>query len=759
MMNATMQSSKITVCGTVQGVGFRPFVFRLAKQFDLAGYVKNTGTGVEIVIEDHGSLPITEFLKRLQSEKPPLVSIDRIKVIEVPSLGLNNFQIESSTDEESFVFIAPDIATCPDCTEELLNPNDRRYLYPFINCTNCGPRYTIIETLPYDRPKTTMKIFEMCNECKKEYENPLNRRFHAEPIACPKCGPQIQIVDSKKRETITGGIDIAADFIKAGKIVALKGIGGFHLLCDPHNILAVKRLRKAKYRRRKPFALMAKDIETVSRYAHIDYAERDLLLSPRRPIVLLTRKFNKLPDPIAPFMNNIGIMLPYTPLHTILLDKLEIVVATSANHRDSPILKVEDEGVYDLCDLVVTHNRPINMRCDDSVLKVINEKPLFLRRARGYVPESLEVPDFLKVKGQILAVGAELKNTISIYKDGFIITSQYTGDIKDYRNFKYFLEVISHFGQLFTFNPNYVALDLHPDFQSTRYGETLKIPHIQVQHHFAHVLACMLEHNVNPDEKVLGVSLDGMGLGDDGKIWGGEFLLADYLSYKRIAHLKSLPQPGGDLAVKEPFRMAISYFLDAFGERLPTFDALQNIDRSKIKTIVNAIKGQVNSPLTSSCGRLFDAVAAILGVAPLQAEFESEAPMRLEAVADPQVEESYNFNFNNSEIDLSPMVKQIVSEINHYDVSYIAGKFHNTLARIIFEVAVFSHSHFSTSTVALCGGVFLNGLLLKKTEDILLKNNFRVLRPIKFSPNDESISLGQLAHTLAKLKYGTGKCV
>ena len=754
-----MQSSKITVNGTVQGVGFRPFVFRLAKQFGLTGYVKNTSTGVEIVIEDHGNLQTTEFIERLQFEKPPLVCITTIEVTENPPLGLNNFRIEKSADGKSFVFIAPDIATCPDCTEELLNPADRRYLYPFINCTNCGPRYTIIETLPYDRPKTTMKIFEMCSECKKEYENPLNRRFHAEPIACPKCGPQIQIVDSKTRETISNEINTAADFMKAGKIVALKGIGGFHLLCNPHNIAAVKRLREVKHRNRKPFALMARDIETVSRYAQINNTEREFLLSPRRPIVLLKQKTNTLPDSIAPFMNNLGIMLPYTPLHTILLNKLGIVIATSANHHDSPILKVEDEGIYDLCDLVVTHNRPINMRCDDSVLKVINKKPLFLRRARGYVPESLEVPDFLKVKRQILAVGAELKNTISIYKDGYIITSQYTGDIKDYRNFKYFLEIISHFERLFTFKPDCVASDLHPDFQSTRYAEILKIPHIQIQHHFAHVLACMLEHNVNPDEKVLGVSLDGMGLGDDSKIWGGEFLLADYLSYRRIAHLKYLPQPGGDLAVKEPFRMSISYLIDAFGETLPTLDIFQNIDQSKIKTIVNAIKGQINSPLTSSCGRLFDAVAAILGVAPLQTEFEGETAMRLEAIADTEAEELYDFNFNNTEIDFSPMIRQIVSEKNHKDVSFIAGKFHNTLAKVICEVAFFSRSHFSTKTIVLCGGVFLNGLLLKKTEDILLKNNFRVLRPIKFSPNDESVSLGQLAHTLAKLKYGREKCV
>jgi hydrogenase maturation protein HypF len=759
MMNATMQSSKITVRGTVQGVGFRPFVFRLAKQFGLAGYVKNTGTGVEIVLEDHGSLPITEFLRRLQSEKPPLVSIDHIKVAESSSIGFDNFGIESSSQEECFVFIAPDIATCPDCAAELLNPSDRRYLYPFINCTNCGPRYTIIETLPYDRTKTTMKTFEMCGECKKEYENPIDRRFHAEPIGCPKCGPQIKIVDSKTREIIIGGIDIVADFIKTGKIVALKGIGGFHLLCDPHNISAVKKLREVKCRSRKPFALMAKDIETILSHAHVNYSEREFLLSPRRPIVLLKQKSNTLPDSVAPFMNNVGIMLPYTPLHTILLNKLEIVVATSANHRDSPILKVEEEGVYDLCDLVVTHNRPINMRCDDSVLEVINEKPLFLRRARGYVPESFEVPDFLKVKEQILALGGELKNTISIYKDGFIITSQYTGDLKDYRNFKYFREVISHFEQLFTFKPDFVVSDLHPDFQSTRYAETLKISHIKVQHHFAHVLACMLEYNVNPDEKVLGVSLDGMGLGDDRKVWGGEFLLANYLSYKRIAHLKTLPQPGGDLVVKEPFRMSISYLLDTFGETFPTIDTFQNIDQSKIKTIVNAIKAGVNSPLTSSCGRLFDAVAAILGVAPLQVEFEGEAPMRLEAIADPYIEESYDFNFNNSEIGLSPMIRQIISEINHNDVSHIAGKFHNTLAKVICKAALISRSHFSVRTVVLCGGVFLNGLLLKKTEDMLSKNNFRVLRPVKFSPNDESISLGQLAHTLAKLKHGAGKCV
>lgn len=748
------RSFKITVCGTVQGVGFRPFVFRLAKKFGAAGYVKNTGTGVEIFIEGNGRLQLAKFLKLLQSEKPPLSAIDRIQITPAPPRGSASFQVESSNDEESFVFIAPDIATCPDCIAELFNPLDRRYLYPFINCTNCGPRYTIIETLPYDRPKTTMKIFEMCSACRQEYQNPLNRRFHAEPIACETCGPQIHILDARSRHKIAGGISAAADFIKGGKIVALKGLGGFHLLCDPHNNLVVKRLREIKSRRRKPFALMAKDLETVSRYAHLSQAERDLLLSPRRPIVLLKQKRNKLPDSIAPFMDSVGILLPYTPLHTILFKHLDLVVATSANYRDSPILKDEDEGICDLCDLVVTHDRPIKMRCDDTVIKVVNDQPLFLRRARGYVPEPLMVADFLKAQAQVLALGAELKNTVSIYKDGFVVTSQYAGDLKDYRNFEYFQEIISHVSHLFTLKPDYVALDLHPDFLSTRYGQTLGIPRIQVQHHFAHVLACMLEHGVGPAEKVLGVAFDGMGLGNDNTIWGGEFLLADYLSCLRVAHLKPLPQPGGDLATKEPFRMAISYFRDVFGDAFPPAGILQNVDKNKIRAVVNAVNTRVNSPLTSSCGRLFDAVAAISGVAPLLSEYEGETPMRLEAIADEHVEDSYDFYCNGPCIDLSPMIKQIVLDLENVDASYIAGKFHNTLAKLICEIAIFSHKRFLTSKVALCGGVFLNGLLLKKTEALLQKHGFTVLRPIRFSPNDESISIGQIAHALAKLKYG-----
>jgi len=723
-----MKGLRINVSGIVQGVGFRPFVYRLSKELGLSGYVRNRGFGVEIYIEGE---KIDEFRKRLLKEKPVFSKITEISIKEEKAKNYKGFKILPTKEEESSVFTPPDIFTCDECQKELFSKENRRYRYPFINCTHCGPRYTIIKRLPYKREGTTMDKFAMCQACQEEYEDPENRRFHAEPIACPQCGP-----------SISTRIEEGIKAIKNGRIVGLKGIGGFHLIVDAMNKEAVLRLRKIKERERKPFALMASNLDVIEKIAILSEKERDFFLSPNRPIVLLKKK--KEIFGISPFLDTYGIMLPYTPLHHLLMEKLELVVATSANSRESPIFKSEDEGVSSLCDLVITHNREIAVRCDDSVIKVVDEKPLFIRRARGFVGEPLKVKNMNK---EIIALGGELKNTISIYKDGFIVTSQYLGDLKDYRNFMYFEEIIGHYKNLYSLKPEMVITDMHPDFLSTRYGEDMKIPHIKVSHHFAHILACMIEHNIS--ERILGVSFDGMGYGEDGTIWGGEFLICNYKGFKRFANLKPIPLPGGDLATKEPLRMAISYLFDTFGENFPF---ILNISQKKKDLVISQIKKGINTPITSSCGRLFDAVSSILGIAPEEIEFEGEAAMRLEAISF-DCEDYYKIGLlkrkNGYTIDLAPLIKGIIKDLKGYPIGYIGGKFHNTLAMIISEISILARERFGINRVVLTGGCFQNSLLLRKTIVILKENEFSVLRPERFSPNDEGISLGQIAYGLS----------
>lgn len=748
-----MISRRIKVRGTVQGVGFRPFIYRLAHELGLNGYVRNTPDGVEIHIE--GKSGLEEFKKRLLSDKPPLSEITDLIDEEENPIGASGFQIKGSSPGESTVFAPPDIFTCNECREELFSPSDRRHMYPFINCTNCGPRYTIISSLPYDRKNTTMSSFNLCKRCKEEYENPLDRRFHAEPNACPECGPRVSLIESGEKKE--GGIERAVKGVKQGKIVALKGIGGFHLICDARNISAVRRLRRIKQRKTRPFALMARDLESVREVAEMSSDEEGILKSPRRPIVLLKKKAEL--NEISPFLDTYGIMLPYTPLHHLFMRALSLVVATSANEMESPILKNENEGIEKICDIIVTHDRDIAMRCDDSVMRVVDSSPLFIRRARGYVPEPMPAPDFLRSSIQAIALGGELKNTISIYKDGFIITSQYLGDLKDYRNFRYFTEIIEHYKKLYSLIPDLVISDVHPDFISTRYGEEMGIRHLKIQHHFSHVLASMIENKVGPDETILGVSLDGVGLGTDKGIWGGEFLLCSYKDFKRIGWFRPVPQPGGDLAAKKPWRMQLSYLMDAFGEDMPRIGLLERAKEEDIKGVMNMIRRGVNSPLTSSCGRLFDAVSSILGVSPEDVEFEGEPPMRLEAIAE-DVEDSYGFstskNGDGVVLDFSEAIKGIVKDAGSLDKGLISGKFHNTIVEAIKEISVMAGKVFGIKKVALCGGCFLNSILLVKAKKRLEEIGFSVIRPTRYSPNDESLSLGQIAYGL-NVSGHTGK--
>ena len=755
-------AARLAVFGVVQGVGFRPFVYRLARRLGLDGWVANAGSGVEIHVEGPPAAVRDAFPAALRSGLPPLAAIERLEVRPAPVANLRGFEIRESRGEGGFVFISPDIATCDDCAREVAAPGERRFRYAFTNCTNCGPRYTIVLGLPYDRPRTTMAGFAMCADCRREYEDPLDRRHHAQPIACPACGPRLVLRDARTGRRMRGGIPEAAALVKAGRILAVKGLGGFHLVCDPGNLRAVRRLRRIKDRRTKPLALMARDLGAVRRFAAPGPAERRLLLSPRRPIVLL-RKRADLPL-IAPDLGEIGVMLPYTPLHQLLLEDLGLVVATSSNPKDAPIAKDEAEGggVRRLCDAVLTHDRPIAMRADDSVVKVVSGRPLFVRRARGYVPYPQPVPAALRSDRVLVALGGELKDTVSLYKNGYVVTSQFLGDLDDYRNFGYFRETLAHLLRLFDARPEAVVTDLHPDFRTTRYAASMGIPHFRVQHHFAHVLAPLLEHGHVPARPVLGVSLDGYGYGEDGTAWGGEFLLADYGGYERYARFEPVPLPGGDLAAREPWRMALAYLDRAFGAAAPpALPALEAIGPRRSAAVRAMVRSGLRSPLSSSCGRLFDAAAFLLGVAPFRLEYEAEAAMRLEALADRRFRGVYPVSVaapspgRPAEVSFAPLVRALVGDIAAgVPAAAVSAKFHDSLARAIVRVAERARRERGTAEAALAGGVFLNRRLLARTEKLLAAKGFKVFRPVAYSPSDESLSLGQVAWGLARLKSG-----
>ena len=746
---------KIVVFGVVQGVGFRPFIYRLAGKFCFKGWVQNIGFGVGIHLESEKKTDFKDFFKAFDDEKPPLSQIEEITFQSAPFQNFKDFTIKKSKEGKSFVFISPDISICKNCHKEMMTPTDRRFHYPFINCTDCGPRYTIVQSLPYDREQTTMKSFNMCGECHHEYTDPLDRRYHAQPIACSKCGPHMSLFEGRTGKKIEGGIGKAASLLKEGKILAVKGLGGFHLICHALNLRAVRRLRKIKERKIKPLALMARDLETIEKYAFLTPTEKEMLCSARRPIVLLKKK--KDIEGIAPFLEEMGFMLPYTPLHYLLFTHLDLIVATSSNRKDAPIIKDEEEGIEELCDYILTHNRPIHMRADDSVIKIVNDEPLFLRRARGYVPYPQKVPTELKSPLHVLALGGELKDTISLYKNGYVITSQFLGDLDEYQNYKYFKETINHLTQLFEAKPEILVSDMHPKFHSTQYAQKSGLIHFQVQHHFAHILAPLLEHKIPPKKKVLGVAFDGYGYGEDGLAWGGEFLLADYSSCERFAHFKYAPLPGGDLAAKQPWRMALSYLRSVYGSQFPRVKAMDKVSKNKIKGVMSMIDQKFNCPLTSSCGRLFDAVSFITGLSPLEVEYEAEAPLRLESVASEEIEENYRFSVEGNsppfQISFAQTIKSIIKDLEqNTSASIISARFHNTLARVIASMAERAKRTHDIDTVVLAGGVFLNEKLLHRATGLLEKKGFTVLRPLIYSPNDESISIGQIAFALNKLK-------
>src|SRR5262245_7573113 len=663
--------TQILVRGIVQGVGFRPYVFSLARRRVLRGRVFNHSSGVVIEVEGEAQA-IEQFVSDLSAYPPPLALIESVeRSDDLMPVHFDDFQIIGSlTAAEKVVPIPADIATCSDCLRELFEPRDRRYRYPFINCTNCGPRFSIINDIPYDRIRTTMHEFVMCDECRAEYENPLDRRLHAEPIACPVCGPPLRLTGARGREdTVDDPLSHTLRLLEQGQIIAVKGLGGYHLACDALNPEAVERLRSRKNRVDKPFALMADSVDQIREYCVLSRDEEEVLLSEGRPIVLLEKKPGvKIPPSVAPGMRTLGFMLPYTPLHHLLLEGFRRpLVMTSGNVSDEPICYKDGEArrrLGEIADYFLWHNRRIRISVDDSVTRVQAGGETLLRRSRGYAPVPLKTS--FSFHRQILACGAEMKNTFCLTRDNYCFISHHIGDLENLETYDSFTTGIEHFKHLFSLRPEVVAHDLHPEYLSTKYAQSLpaQMLKIGVQHHHAHIASCMADNELDGD--VIGVAFDGLGFGEDGRLWGGEFFVADYSRARRIAHLSYLPMPGGTQAIREPWRMAAVYLHNAFGDEFLHSDLpfVQRLDRRAWATLKQMCARRINSPETSSMGRLFDAVASLIGVRDI-INYEGQAAIELEGMAVCEGARGYEFGFDETRgiIDAAPVIRRIVADL------------------------------------------------------------------------------------------------
>ena len=841
---------RIEIRGVVQGVGFRPFVYRLAHRYNLAGWVRNTSWGVEIEVEGDPEA-LDAFVEALSAEAPPLAVIESIAAKDIPPNEYRGFEIRHSKAQEGrYILISPDVATCDDCLRELFDPNDRRYLYPFINCTNCGPRFTIIQDIPYDRPKTTMRPFKMCPDCQREYDDPLDRRFHAQPNACPVCGPHVwlargegRVANCEKREEGDEppaarslqpeassplkdypAIQEAARLLRQGYIVAVKGLGGFHLACDATSDEAVRKLRERKRRPAKPFAVMMATLEEVKSHCFVSPAEEEMLLSPQRPIVLLRwREDSTVSRLVAPRNLYLGVMLPYTPLHHILLREVGVpLVMTSGNISEEPIAKDNDEALRrlgDIADCFLLHDRDIHTRCDDSVVAVMEKVPryqgakvprlrgsetprfqgskasgdgmprlsstpaprplhtpapgpsapwplkIFFRRSRGYAPFPVKLPFPVR---EVLACGADLKNTFCITRDRYAFPSQHIGDLENVETMEHFRHSLGIYEKLFRFRPELIVHDLHPDYNSTRLAQELAqekgLPLIGIQHHYAHIASCLADNGWPLDGgPVIGVALDGTGYGLDGRIWGCEFLLADYRGFRRVAHLEYLPLPGGDAAIRNPYRIAIGYLV-ALG--LDFAPGLFPVSDTELAFIERQVERGINSPLTSSCGRLFDAVSSILGICH-RIDYEAQAAIELEMEAtawDGDAGEPYPFEveFRPGPVEgrgvpdtsgepqggfvirVGKLLEAVLAERGRgTPAGRVARRFHLTVAGMVLEVCRRLRELTGIETVALSGGCFQNRLLLGMLVPLLEDAGFRVLLHRRVPPNDGGVSLGQ----------------
>ena len=757
-MTKDLNAAKIELNGIVQGVGFRPFVYQIALHWGLCGEVVNTDTGVSIHVEGAAE-NISAFYRDLTRKAPPLARIVEISMGPAEVAGAGGFSIGQSRRQRSpSTLISPDVAVCDDCLRELFDPGDRRFRYPFINCTNCGPRYTIIENIPYDRPDTAMKHFKMCPVCQGEYDDPASRRFHAQPNACSVCGPRMTLWDKTGR-ALDGGDPVvrAAALLKAGRILAVKGLGGFHLAADATCEAAVQALRQRKRREEKPLAVMVRDLAGVRRLARVDPAEEALLTSLQRPIVLLEKL---QPEPLAPSVapdnRYLGVMLPYTPLHYLLLEEgFTALVMTSGNLSEEPIAIDNEEAMARLggiADYFLLHNRDIYLRSDDSIVRHAARGTRLVRRSRGYVP----VPVFLKDEvPRILACGAELKNTICLTKGRQAFLSQHIGDLENLATEDFLRLTAEHMQRILDIRPQAVACDLHPDYLSTRYAAEWKhLPLVGVQHHHAHIVSCMAENHVTGP--VIGLALDGTGYGTDGRIWGGEVLVAEYGRFLRAAHLEYVPMPGSAAAVRQPWRMAVSYLGHAFGERLPPagMPFMEAVGADKIEVVARMAARQFNAPLTSSLGRLFDGVAAMLGLR-YTVGFEGQAAMELEMCAQGDPGECYPFSWTDKQphrIVLGPLIRAIVADLeNGVPPPVISARFHETLIRLFTDLCGVLREQTGRNQVALSGGVFQNSILLQGMSQALAKKAFSVYSHTRVPTNDGGISLGQAVAAAAQM--------
>lgn len=792
---------RVHITGVVQGVGFRPFVYGLATRLELAGWVKNTSAGVDIEV-DGNPHQLQDFITALQREIPPLAKIDSLSVEERPVNGYQKFEIVlSEAIPEAFQPISPDVSVCPDCLQELVDPDDRRYRYPFTNCTNCGPRFTIIQDIPYDRPNTTMSGFPLCPECATEYHNPLDRRFHAQPVACPDCGPQVWLEDSTGSHSQDAGsvepkdpliadrsaapfrgdeaILEAQSLLAQGRIVAVKGLGGFHLACDALNSQAVAELRRRKLRVDKPFALMMPDLETVGKHCILTEAEWQLLESRERPIVILHRRpGSPISDKVSPGQDTLGIMLPYTPLHYLLfadhpaqgrigiVGVPEALVMTSGNLCEEPIATENEEArrkLAPLADAFLMHNRPIRTRCDDSVVRMVGDSGaqeiMPLRRSRGYAPMPVRLA---WDSPALLAAGAELKNTFCITRDRYAFLSHHIGDMENYETLVSLEDGIQHFERLFRIQLEGLAYDLHPNYLATLYAlERARIenlPAIGVQHHHAHIAACMAENGLETDTTIIGVAFDGTGYGSDGAIWGGEFLLASYQGFERVAHLAYTPLPGGDVAIRKPARTALAYlwqFDIPWEVELHPVEALCAEERTALRS---QLEHNINCPPTSSMGRLFDAAAALTGIRQ-SVNYEAQAAIEFEARVNQHENGAYPFEIVPQtgrlpeSISPAPLLAALLMDLRNGEaVPTIAAKFHNGVALMVLDVCRQLRMKYGLDRVALSGGVWQNATLMINTLRLLQKDGFHVYTHRLVPPNDGGISLGQAAVAAHLLK-------
>ena len=740
----------IRIAGIVQGIGFRPFIYVAATKHKLYGFVKNKGGEVSIHIEGIET-DINTFLDYITKNYPQGTYIYSKQIIEEQVKGFNSFKIcESQENEGTECGFPADIGICDECRADILNQDSRYYGYPFTSCTKCGPRLTIINSFPYDRCNTTMETFKMCKKCEEEYTNPFDRRYHAQTICCINCGPRVRLIDNNAKELKGDPFKNAQRIIKEGKILAVKGIGGYHLVCNARHEDPILKLREKKNRISKPFALMFKELESIEAHCYVSREEKNLLVSPQKPIVLLNQKFeSNLPSIINPELNVLGAMLPYSGIHFMLFENdIDAIIVTSGNISGMPLIIKDDDALKNLSEIAeafLVHNREILCSCDDSVSKVVQGVSQNIRRSRGYtsIPVNINYN-----KHSILACGADLKNTFCILKGETAIVSQHMGDINKLETLQVYEENIKRYMEVLNFKPKIIACDIHPDYMTTRYAKRLEIPIVKIQHHHAHIAGVLAEHNCS--EKVIGVAFDGTGYGPDGTIWGGEFLIASLNDYKRVGFFKQMLMPGGEMAASQPWRMAGAYLQDAFGEELFKLDieCIKELIKNNWVTLWKSTQLGINSILTSSAGRLFDAVSAILGICYYN-YYEGKASIELESMADYDCLDAYKYEIcekNNITVDfrktIRGLVDDIISKINRRE---IVGKFHNTIVLVVVDICERVRNIEGINTVALSGGVFQNGLLLEKTICNLTKSSFNVLRNSIIPCNDGGICMGQAA--------------